>query len=191
MSRNHASLANGARREGGDSQNPRAVWRGTGHEGRAETRLAIYDSNSHNMLSSSTPEQLIVPRINVNNLRRQNRRREYSLLGTLFFVLSLGYLFRPDHYIPVTDYVARTERIMKTTPLIDGHNDMPALIRVELKNHIYDRRFTFRDGLLSTTDLVKLRSGRVGGQFWSAFVPCVDGMADDFNVPTASDHYGT
>lgn len=101
-------------------------------------------------------------------------------------MLSLGYLFGPGPSIAPTDYAARTKHVMSTTPLIDGHNDMPALIRVELKNHIYDKRFTFREGLLSTTDLVKLRMGRVGGQFWSAFVPCVD-VGDDFNVPTVCD----
>lgn len=42
-----------------------------------------------------------------------------------------------------TDYAARTEVILKSTPLIDGHNDLPFLLRLELHNQIYDSK-TFR-----------------------------------------------
>lgn len=45
------------------------------------------------------------------------------------------------------DYAARTEQILRTTPLIDGHNDLPFLLRLELHNQIYDNKtFPFRDG---------------------------------------------
>jgi hypothetical protein len=48
------------------------------------------------------------------------------------------------------DYPSRIDEILKTTPLIDGHNDLPYLIRLELKNKVYDTsKFTFRDGRLS------------------------------------------
>lgn len=77
-----------------------------------------------------------------------------------------------------------TKHVRSTTPLIDGHNDMPYLIRIELKNHIYDNRFPFEEGLLSPTDLVKLRTGRFGGQFWSAYIPCVDDIGEEFDTPT-------
>jgi hypothetical protein len=46
-----------------------------------------------------------------------------------------------------TDYAARTQHILSSTPLIDGHNDLPYLLRIELQNKIYDNKsFTFRDG---------------------------------------------
>jgi hypothetical protein len=75
-----------------------------------------------------------------------------------------------------------------TTPLIDGHNDLPYLLRLELKNKIYDSKFYFKQGgilflsnsktqlltilqgLASHTDLARLKEGRIGGQFWSVFV---------------------
>lgn len=45
------------------------------------------------------------------------------------------------------DFDARVDYVMKTTPLIDGHNDLPYLLRLELKNKIYDpERFTFDTG---------------------------------------------
>lgn len=166
---------------GEDSRAPRLVLR-RAPQTELDTQLTLYESC--HQVGTSSGQQLAVQGLNARSHQRRNRRRGYGLFSVLLLALSLGYLRRPQPGIPQTDYAARTRNVMSTTPLIDGHNDMPALIRVELKNHIYDKRFTFREGLLSTTDLVKLRTGRVGGQFWSAFVPCVDEMADDFNVPT-------
>jgi hypothetical protein len=166
---------------GEDSRTPRVVLR-RAPQTELNAQLTVYESRER--VGTSSDQQLAVQGLNASNRRRRNRRRGYGLFGALIFVLSVGYFFKSQPGIPQTDYAARTRHVMSTTPLIDGHNDMPALIRVELKNHIYDKRFTFREGLLSTTDLVKLRTGRVGGQFWSAFVPCVNEMADDFNVPT-------
>ncbi|KAL4876201.1 putative dipeptidase [Aspergillus karnatakaensis] len=76
--------------------------------------------------------------------------------------------------IPQTDYSARTRDVLSKTPLIDGHNDLPYLIRNELKHQIYNDRFTFNTGLLSQTDRKKLKEGLVGGQFWSAYIHCPD-----------------
>lgn len=54
---------------------------------------------------------------------------------------------RPDQ----TNYALRTERLLKSTPLIDGHNDLPYLLRIELQNKINgNNTFTFRDGTIST-----------------------------------------
>lgn len=58
-----------------------------------------------------------------------------------------GYFVLLDQPIDPTDYALRTERILRTTPLIDGHNDLPYLLRVELQNKIYDNKtFSFRNG---------------------------------------------
>lgn len=49
------------------------------------------------------------------------------------------------------------------------------LIRDLYKNHIYDSSFTHlfeNGGLLGHVDLPRLRSGKVGGAFWSAYMPC-------------------
>lgn len=59
----------------------------------------------------------------------------------------VGYWVLQDENIDPTDYALRTERILSTTPLIDGHNDLPYLLRVELQNKIYDNKtFSFRNG---------------------------------------------
>jgi membrane dipeptidase len=71
------------------------------------------------------------------------------------------------------DYAARVARILKATPLIDGHNDWPEVLR----NRDGDARWTMdlRTGLDKRpvpydTDIARLRRGMVGGQFWSVFV---------------------
>ncbi|PVH89414.1 hypothetical protein DL98DRAFT_543767 [Cadophora sp. DSE1049] len=65
----------------------------------------------------------------------------------------------------------RVNEILSSTPLIDGHNDLPYLLRIELQNKIYAAsEFQFWNGLASHTDLRRLQEGRVGGQFWSVFV---------------------
>ncbi|EFX04160.1 microsomal dipeptidase precursor [Grosmannia clavigera kw1407] len=69
----------------------------------------------------------------------------------------------------------RVDRILSTTPLIDGHNDFAIFIRAAYKNHIYgdDFRKGFeKDGLPQHVDLPRLRAGKNGGAFWSVFVGC-------------------
>ena len=67
---------------------------------------------------------------------------------------------------------ARIDRILKATPLIDGHNDLPEQLRENYKLSV--------EGLASggeqrtpplMTDMARLHQGRVGGQFWSVYIP--------------------
>jgi membrane dipeptidase len=69
----------------------------------------------------------------------------------------------------------RVNRILMETPLIDGHNDLAILIRFLYDNHIYNNNFTKpfeQGGMDAHVDLPRLKEGKVGGAFWSAFVPC-------------------
>lgn len=72
--------------------------------------------------------------------------RIWTYLGGIA-VLGVGLWFATSGQlnprIDPQDVDARVEHIMRTTPLIDGHNDIPYLLRLELKNKIYDERFTF------------------------------------------------
>lgn len=67
---------------------------------------------------------------------------------------------------------ARIDRILRATPLIDGHNDLPWELREKYAGNV--------DGLASgsdrrakplMTDMARLHAGRVGGQFWSVYIP--------------------
>ncbi len=66
------------------------------------------------------------------------------------------------------DYRAEALRILKTVPLVDGHNDIPDAIRGRGGVDSVDFSAT-QLGLM--TDIPKLRAGAVGAQFWAAYVP--------------------
>ena len=65
----------------------------------------------------------------------------------------------------------RARRILATTPLIDGHNDLPWAIR-ESKTAPRDvDAYDLRGHTAGHTDLERLRAGMVSGQFWSVYIP--------------------
>lgn len=49
------------------------------------------------------------------------------------------------------DYRARTNRVLTRTPLIDGHNDLPFLVRLQLNNQIYENNLPFGQGKTHTS----------------------------------------
>jgi membrane dipeptidase len=67
-----------------------------------------------------------------------------------------------------TDYHARALALLKTVPLIDGHNDIPDAIRE--RGGVDSVDFAVLQPKLMT-DIPKLRAGAVGAQFWAAYVP--------------------
>lgn len=86
------------------------------------------------------------------------------LLSLLALVLTIA--------MPVSaqDHDAIARRVLSTTPLIDGHNDLPWAIRnAERPRDVeaYDLRTTTP----GHTDLARLRAGMVGAQFWSVYIP--------------------
>lgn len=64
----------------------------------------------------------------------------------------------------------RALAVLAEHPILDGHNDLPMALR---EQSFYDLDTTDPIGPLTGThtDLPRLRAGRVGGQFWSVFVP--------------------
>ncbi|XP_030742398.1 dipeptidase 2 [Echinops telfairi] len=68
------------------------------------------------------------------------------------------------------DYRERARALMRAFPLVDGHNDLPLVLRKFYQNRLQDVNLhNFR---LGQTNLDRLRDGLVGAQFWSAYVPC-------------------
>jgi membrane dipeptidase len=67
--------------------------------------------------------------------------------------------------------MARARRVLSTTPLIDGHNDLPWAIR-ESKTAPRDvDAYDLRKKTAGHTDLDRLKKGMVGAQFWSIYIP--------------------
>jgi membrane dipeptidase len=62
-------------------------------------------------------------------------------------------------------------KILRSTPLIDGHNDLPWEIR-ESKTAPRDvRAYDLRVRSPKHTDLERMAEGQVGAQFWSIYIP--------------------
>jgi len=75
---------------------------------------------------------------------------------------------------------ARVREILRTTPLIDGHNDLPWALREGFGNdpHAVDLTANLEGSTVLHTDIPRLRAGGVGGQFWSVYVPASLSPAD-------------
>jgi membrane dipeptidase len=89
-------------------------------------------------------------------------------------ILAALFLAAPVHAAPADPMAARVARILKATPLIDGHNDWPEV----LAEREGERRWTIdltagldRGPMPYNTDIARLRTGLVGGTFWSVYVP--------------------
>ncbi|HEX6104429.1 MAG TPA: dipeptidase [Gemmatimonadales bacterium] len=65
----------------------------------------------------------------------------------------------------------RARRILRSAPLIDGHNDLPWTIRDHAQAPRDVERYDLRGAVPGHTDLARLASGMVGAQFWSVYVP--------------------
>jgi membrane dipeptidase len=70
----------------------------------------------------------------------------------------------------------RARTLLKSTPLVDGHNDLPWALRSE-PGVDASRSDGFGIDLTQTqsqlhTDLPRLRAGGLGAQFWSVYIPC-------------------
>lgn len=69
----------------------------------------------------------------------------------------------------------RFEALTKKYPIIDTHNDFPYNLRVQLHNEIETtKEFNFDSLLTSQTDLVRMREGKIGVQFFSCWIECKD-----------------
>ncbi len=65
--------------------------------------------------------------------------------------------------------LARAQKILGRTPVIDGHNDLPSELLDKFGGDPRAAHLEGRQPALQT-DIPRLRAGRVGAQFWSAYV---------------------
>src|SRR3954447_2749063 len=62
-------------------------------------------------------------------------------------------------------------KLLESTPLIDGHNDLPWEIRDSKAAPRAVAAYDIRKTAPKQTDLPRMAEGRVGGQFWSIYIP--------------------
>jgi membrane dipeptidase len=65
----------------------------------------------------------------------------------------------------------RARRLLRSTPLIDGHNDLAWEIRDSRTAPRDVRAYDLRGRTPGHTDLARLAEGEVGAQFWSIYIP--------------------
>src|SRR5881409_2614989 len=95
--------------------------------------------------------------------------RTVRRLGGWAVSVTLAFLAAyPPNRLAAQDYRAQALRLLKTVPLIDGHNDIPDAIRE--RGGLDSVDFAASQPKLMT-DIPRLRAGAVGAQFWAAYVP--------------------
>ena len=66
---------------------------------------------------------------------------------------------------------AEIRQLLKKTPLIDGHNDLPWQYRKRSNDFSSINLRADTRALKLVTDIPRLREGGMGGQFWSVYIP--------------------
>lgn len=119
----------------------------------------------------------------------------FALVVTLFAQGASEGIWGPSNPKPVpsnpddSGIYMRVRSILDKTPLIDGHDDLAWRIRYLYQNQIYQEAFTSsfeRDGMAGQVDLPRLKSGQVGGSFWSAYTNCPANGSDFSDANYAS-----
>jgi membrane dipeptidase len=68
-------------------------------------------------------------------------------------------------------FLARAQAILKVSPLVDGHNDVPWAIRISKEKPFDVEAYDLRKTTAGQTDLPRMSQGMMGGQFWSVYIP--------------------
>lgn len=74
----------------------------------------------------------------------------------------------------IDPFLRRARAILKVTPLIDGHNDVPWAIRISREKPLDVEAYDLRKTTPGQTDLPRMAQGMLGGQFWSVYIPGED-----------------
>ncbi|TFK25566.1 dipeptidase [Coprinopsis marcescibilis] len=74
--------------------------------------------------------------------------------------------------------------ILDHAPVIDGHIDLPILVRGRFANNV--SAIDMEGTLPGHVDIPRLRKGKVGGFFWSAYVSCPKNLADEKDFVNAT-----
>ena len=95
------------------------------------------------------------------------RLRRLALIAASFAMVCAGFVFS---FVPQQNLIEQAQAILRESPLIDGHNDLPWQYRQKVSGDLSKLDIRQRQPGLHT-DIPRLRQGGVGGQFWSVYVP--------------------
>ena len=90
--------------------------------------------------------------------------------GSLLLMTCAAVTGWPSAFAQTEDEsLARAKEVLRSAPVVDGHNDLPWVIREKFGGDVegYDISVLAQ----YDTDIPRLRQGGVGTQFWSVYVP--------------------
>ena len=96
-------------------------------------------------------------------------RARLPLLGA--FCATLGIAGLANAQAPRDSNMARALRVLRASPVMDGHNDLPWRIREDSLHPMDVDAYDLRKRTPGMTDLARLAAGHVGAQFWSIYTP--------------------
>jgi membrane dipeptidase len=67
--------------------------------------------------------------------------------------------------------LSHAHALLKSTPLVDGHNDLPMLVRENTKGPGDIATYDLNQAMPHETDIARMRKGHLTVQFWAAYVP--------------------
>ncbi len=100
-------------------------------------------------------------------MRLPARLSPYSLLLTVAIPMTAA----AQSSTTTDPALAHARRLLERVPLIDGHNDLPWEIRDSRTAPRDVDAYDIRQPAPKQTDLPRMVEGRVGGQFWSIYIP--------------------
>ncbi|CAG5128210.1 unnamed protein product [Candidula unifasciata] len=96
------------------------------------------------------------------------------VLVVIALSVGLGVGLNQDTDLSEEPYHLRLQRavdILSRYPLVDGHNDLPWQYRSKANNSVWS--IDLRSGWSEVhTDIPRIRQGKLGAQFWAAYVQC-------------------
>ena len=104
--------------------------------------------------------------------------RNVTAIACIVALLAFGTTAAQDEISAAALQHAR--ELLSSTPLIDGHNDLPWVIREETDGDV--AAFKLEQINEFDTDIPRLREGLVGAQFWSVWIPGETEAADVVRV---------
>ncbi|KAI0790875.1 membrane dipeptidase-domain-containing protein [Abortiporus biennis] len=120
----------------------------------------------------------------VNRTRPANPKVRATVQGVLVAVFVVGLVVISVFWENLGDIVnglpknpeKAANRLLDAAPVIDGHIDLPILVRSLYGNNA--SAFDLRKQMPHHVDIPRLRKGKVGGFFWSAYVDCANPEAE-------------
>src|SRR5690242_19440525 len=67
--------------------------------------------------------------------------------------------------------MAHARRFLASQAILDGHNDLPWEMRMNPAGPMDVAKYPLRTRAPGQTDFARLKTGGVGGQFWSVYIP--------------------